>query len=258
LTDPTPEAVRERKLRQIQTLLDLASDERTPEGERETAMNRAMALMAAHGVTDMMVDAARRAKTDEIIEKSIPMTDPYSYEKMMLAFEIGSALNCQARYTRWGRTVELITLYGFRSDIERVELFYTSLLLQAVNAVRHERPDSYWGPTAAETRKYRKNWLMGFAHRVGMRIAAQERAAREKYDQDHQADGQPGTELVVATRRAQVLKYYDDRFASAKKGRKSRRSYGDHGYADGGRAGARAKLDGGTGVTSGNRSAIGR
>lgn len=260
MTEPTDEPARERKLRQIQTLLNLASDERTPEGERETAMNRAMALMAAHGVSEMMINSRRAASTDEIIRHQIPMTDPYSFEKMSLAHEIASALNCRTTYQHAGRTVTSITLFGYRSDIERVELLYTSLLLQAVNGVKNERPP-YWC-TAAETRSYRKNWLMGFASRVGQRLYAKEREARAEHDRQHQAaqeaGSETGTALVVATRRDQVNKFFDEVTSDIKFGRKSQRSYGAEGYGDGARAGAKADLGGGTGVDPIRRKAISR
>lgn len=258
MTEPTGDATRERKLRQIQTMLDLANDDRTPEGEREAAMGKAMALMAAYGVTEMMINSRRAESTDEVITHRIPMSDPYSFEKMSLANEIARALNCRATYRHAGRSVTAIVLYGFRSDIERVELLYTSLLLQAVNGVKHERP-AYWA-SAAETRSYRKNWLMGFASRVGTRLFLKEREAREKHDRERQAEqsnGEAGTALVLASRRDKVEAFYTEATGEMKFGRKSQRRYGSHGYNDGTRAGSRADLGGGTGVASARRAAIG-
>lgn len=255
MTDPTPEAVRERKLRQIQTLLDLASDERTPEGERETAMERAMALMAAHGVDEMMISSRKAAQTDELIRYRIPMTDPYSREKMMLAAAIGRALGCRSTYKYRGRAVSSITFFGFRSDIKRVELLYTSLLLQAVRAVRQERP-RWWAPTAAETRSFRKNFLAGFANRVETRLMLAEQAARDDYDREH-TNAEAGTALVLSTRTTQVNRFYEGEIDGVKF-TKSRARHGGDGSYEGRRAGEEADLGGGTGVTSGNRSAIGR
>lgn len=256
MTDPTPDTAREKKLRQIQVLLDLAADERTPEGEREAAMARAMTLMATHGVTEMMVDARKRAQTDELIRKRIPMSDPYSREKMMLAMEIGHALNCRSTYQYWGRSVTSITLFGFRSDIERVEMLYTSLLLQAVREVRDARP-RWWSPTAAETRSFRRNFLVAFGRRVGVRLTLAEQAAREEYDREH-TNAEAGTALVLATRETKVEAFYKDEINDVKFGRKSRAQYGGDGSYEGRRAGDRAKLDGGTGVSAAERAAIGR
>lgn len=253
MTDPTPEAVRAKKLTTIQRLLDLAARDSTPEGEREAAMEKAMAMMAEHGVTEMMVDSHRRAQTDELATKTIKMTDPYSHEKRMLLGRIADALSCRALGTRSGRVITEVKLFGYRSDIERVELLYTSLLLQAVNGVRRTRPYSY--ATANETRQYRKSWLCGFAERVGDRLEAIEEAARRKYDREH--EGETGTALVVVGRKNQVAKFYEDQTKNTKFVH-SRRSYGDYGYGDGQRAGAQAHLGGGTGVGAGARAAIGR
>lgn len=255
----TPQQIAERrragKLHQIQTQLNIAADERAPEGERENAMNLAMELMARHGVTEMMLATRRGQATDTIIKKRIEIKDPYSYEKMRLANEIGHALNCRSMYSHYRNIVSSITFIGFRSDVERVELLYTSLLLQAVNAVRQERPYSY--ATASETRQYRKAWLIGFGERVGLRLFRKEREARAKYDQDHAADGdgEPGTELVLVSRRDQVSAFYDAEFGDLKP-HKNNRQVDISAKRDGCAAGDKADLGGGTGVTTGDRPAL--
>ena len=254
MTEPTDASTRERKLRQIQTLLDLASDERTPEGEREVAMNRAMALMAAHGVTEMMVDARKRDQTDEIETRVIRLKNPYSHEKMLLLNEIATSLNCRIRYNYQGRTVTRVFIYGFRSDLARVELLYTSLLLQAVNAVSKARPDWGW-VSAAETRRFRRNFLVSFGQTVGIRLWQAEKAAREKYDREN-TNTEAGTELVLVSRRKRVENFYDADVADIKFNRASRARYGGDGDTEGAQAGRKADLGGGTGVATAQRPAL--
>jgi len=255
----TPEEIAERrragKLHQIQTQLNIAADDRAPEGERENALNLAMELMARHGVTEMMLATRRGQNTDTIIEKKISISDPYSFEKMKLAHEVATALNCRSFYSHYRNIVSSITIIGFRSDVERVELLYTSLLLQAVNAVKRERPYSY--STASETRQYRKSWLVGFGERVGMRLWRKEQEARAKYDRDHAADGdgEPGTGLVLVGRRDQVKAFYDANHGKLKNRRNNRQT--DYYAMRNGRvAGDKADLGGGTGVTKGERPAL--
>lgn len=255
----TPEEIAERrragKLHQIQTQLNIAADERAPEGERENAMNLAMELMAKHGVTEMMLATRKGQSTDTIIKKRIEIKDPYSFEKMCLANEIASALNCRSMYSHYRNIVSSITIIGFRSDVERVEILYTSLLLQAVNAIQHERPYGYC--TASETRQYRKSWLIGFGERVGIRLWHKEREARAKYDQEHAGDGggEPGTALVLASRTDQVKAFYDAEFGDLKP-RKNNRRIDAYAKRDGRAAGDKADLGGGTGVTKGERPAL--
>jgi hypothetical protein len=254
----TPEEIAQRrragKLHQIQVQLDIAADERAPQGERDAALNRAMELVARYGVTEMMLTARRGQHTDTIIEKKIPTSDPYSYEKMRLANEVASALNCRTFYSHYRNIVSSITIIGFHSDVERVELLYTSLLLQAVNAIKRERPYSY--ATASETRQYRKSWLVGFGERVGMRLWRKEQEARAKYDREHAADGgEPGTGLVLVGRRDQVKAFYDANHGQLKT-RKSHRQVDDYAAQDGQAAGDKADLGGGTGVAAGDRRAL--
>lgn len=255
----TPEEIAERrragKLHQIQTQLNIAADERAPQAERDAALNRAMELMARHGVTEMMLATRRGQATDTIIKKRIEIDNPYSFEKKELAAAIGNALNCRHMFSHYRSNVSSITFVGFRSDIERVELLYTSLLLQAVNAVRHEHPGGW--ASASETRQYRKSFLVGFAERIHVRLWRQEREARAKYDREHagDGDGQPSTELVLVGRKDRVEAAYQADFGNLKKAKNNRRvDY--YAHRSGRQAGDKADLGGGTGVTTGDRPAL--
>lgn len=90
-------------------------------------------------------------------------------------------------------------VYGFASDLERVELLYASLLLQATRDLVHVRPDYYGESTAA----YRRSWLAGFASAVYSRLLrAEQRATAE----------QPATDSGTST--ALVLRDRADRVDS--------------------------------------------
>ena len=65
------------------------------------------------------------------------------------------------------------------ADLERVELLYTSLLLQATRELIHVRPDEWGESTAA----YRRSWLAGFAS--GRDSAAPGGAARRRRAAGH-------------------------------------------------------------------------
>ena len=71
----------------------------------------------------------------------------------------------------------MVRVYGFTSDLERVELLYTSLLLQATRDLVYVRPDSWGESTAA----YRRSWLAGYASAVYARLLrAEQRASAEQ------------------------------------------------------------------------------
>lgn len=238
-----PDSRVQKKMRQIQGLLAIANDERADEAHREHAMAKAMEMMAAHGVSEMMLGIHRDASEDKIITRTIPISGAYSYEQMNLAGQIGYALNCRHNYRHWRDVVSSVTIVGYQSDVERVEVLYTSLLLQALNGMKHERPYSY--ATASETRLYRKSWLRGFAARVHNRLVVAEQAARSKYDHEHASTGDsaPGTALVFQGRSAQVGAFYDAEFSDLKTARPKRQIDPDAVRA-GAKAGSRADIGG--------------
>lgn len=237
-----PDSRVQKKMRQIQGLLAIANDERAEEGHRENAMEKAVQMMAEHGVTEMMLGIHREASEDRIISRRIPIEGTYSYEQMNLAAHIGYALNCESTYRHYRDIVFSILLIGYRSDVERAEVLYTSLLMQALNGIKGIRPHS--DATASETKQYRKSWLRGFATRVKTRLVEAERAARSRYDREHTAtDSQPGTALVFQGRAAQVKAFYDEMYGDLKKSR-SQRQIDAHGARAGARAGDQADIGG--------------
>jgi hypothetical protein len=153
--------------------------------------------MARHGI-DMALLAAAQPGVDEIGATRVEVADPYSAGKARLLGWTASALRCRAvlhelrgpRHRGRGR-IGAVTVFGFASDRERVEVLFTSLLLQAQTQLVAQRPPHPDESVAA----YRRSWLHGFAVRVHRRLVEAERRAEERAGQVS-ADG-PG----VARRR---------------------------------------------------------
>jgi hypothetical protein len=163
------------------------------------------------------------------------MEDPYSAGKARLLGWTAAALRC-----RWimhgarGGKVAAVTVFGFASDRERVELLYTSLLLQAATELVRLRPPSDAESVAA----YRRSWLQGFAAQVHQRLVeAEERAAREAAGR---TAGSTSTALVLVDRESRVERAYAEAFPRLARAR--RPSLSGTGFADGAAAGARADL----------------
>lgn len=213
MTEPKTSA-EDRALRRIQGLLNQAEDAAATEAERETSLATAMRLMAEYGVTEAMA-SVRKQTREEIVQKTIGIRNPYAWEKKELAGHISLALNCRYMFTHYRGIPESITIMGYQNDVARVEMLYTSLLLQATHGVIQARP--YGWATAAETRSYRKSWLAGFTNRVFNRLHAAERRAARQYEQEHTRSG---TALVLANRTTQVKAYYDKHFGDLKIGKK--------------------------------------
>lgn len=244
------------KLEVIRKLLAKAERAATPQ-EAESYTDKALRLSARHGVDAALLDAERRAAgdpgADEPAAQRIAVQDPYSAGKARLLAWTATALRCRVvlHQARGGR-VDAVTVLGFAADRTRVELLYTSLLLQAGTQLGGLRPPRPGESVAA----YRRSWLHGFAARVHQRLVEVERQAAEHPDPDPTADctadptdppaGAGRTELVLADRTDRVDRAFAAAFPSL--GRPRARVLSGSGYAAGASAGERAEL-GGVAVT---------
>lgn len=225
------------KLGRIRKLLAKAERAGTPE-EALTYTEKAAELMARHGI-DVALLAAADPGRDAIGATRIAVADPYSAGKARLLGWTASALRCRAvlHQVRGGR-VTAVTVFGFAADRERVEVLFTSLLLQATAHLARSRPE-YAGESVAA---YRRSWLHGFAVAVHRRLGAAERAAEEEATRT--GPGVPGgtgsTALVLADRREQVERAYAEAFPGTAPGR--RPTLSGTGFPAGLDAGARADL----------------
>jgi hypothetical protein len=234
------------KLDTVRKLLAKAEGAATP-AEAEIYTAKAVELMARHGIDAALLAAAEPGR-DEIGGQRIAMDDPYSAGKARLLAWTAGALRCRAvLHTASGGRVAAVTVFGFASDRERVELLYTSLLLQATTQLVRLRPPWPGESVAA----YRRSWLYGFADEVHRRLAEAESRARS-HAESRTAGG--GVALVLADRSQRVERAYAEAFPRL--GRPRRATYSGSGFARGTAAGRRADL-GGAAVAGGRRRALG-
>ncbi|MBN9102490.1 MAG: DUF2786 domain-containing protein [Pseudonocardia sp.] len=235
------------KLDVVRKLLAKADRAATPE-EAQTYTAKAVELMARHGIDAALVDAARPGH-DEIGGQQIPMDDPYSAGKARLLAWTASALRCRAiLHEAWGGKVAAVTLFGFASDRERVELLYTSLLLQAGTQLLRQRPRHRGESVAA----YRRSWLHGFAVEVHRRLVEAESSAVA--ERPAPQDSGRSVALVLADRTDRVDRAYAEAFPGV--GRARRATLSGSGFGAGAAAGERADL-GRDSVGSGRQRALG-
>jgi hypothetical protein len=238
-------------LGRIRKLLARAERAGTP-AEAQACTDKAVELMARHGI-DMALLAAAEPGVDEIGATRVEVADPYSAGKARLLGWTASALRCRAvlhemrgpRRLGGGR-IGAVTVFGFASDRERVEVLFTSLLLQAQAQLAAQRPPHADESVAA----YRRSWLHGFAVQVHRRLVDAEHRAEERAGQGSADDpGVPGAEVVLADRRSRVEQAYAEAFPALGRGRRSVLS--GSGFAAGAAAGDRADL--GAGALGGRR-----
>jgi hypothetical protein len=229
----------------IRKLLAKAEGASTP-AEAEAYTAKAVELMARHGV-DAALLAAADPGSDVIGQVRVAMDDPYSAGKARLLGWVAAALRCRSvlHGARGGR-VAAVTVLGFASDRRRVELLYTSLLVQATGELVRQRP-----PVAGESvAAYRRSWLHGFAAEVHRRLAeAERRAAGEPPGTGGRSAGAGrSVALVLRDRRDRVDEACAEAFPHL--GRARRPSLSGSGFAAGADAGQRADLGrGGVGRT---------
>jgi Protein of unknown function (DUF2786) len=236
------------KLHVVRRLLAKADAAATPE-EADAYTAKAMELMARHGI-DAAVAAAAAPGRDEPGLLQVTVQDPYSPGKARLLAWTAEALRCRAVLHQLpGGRVTAVSIVGFGSDRERVELLYTSLLLQATGQLTRLRPPWRGESVAA----YRRSWLHGFAVTVGQRLRAAEEAAVRERDEGAPPGG-TSVALVLADRSQRVERAYAEEFPQVHSARRTTLS--GTGFGEGVAAGALADL-GGPAVDAGGRQALG-
>ncbi|MFG1638752.1 DUF2786 domain-containing protein [Amycolatopsis sp. NPDC049252] len=221
------------QLERIRKLLAKAEDPAVTEAEAEAYNKKAAELVARYGIDQAML-AETGASVDDIGTLTIPMNDPYSRDKASLLTSVAYPLRCRTLLHRVGQKVESVTVFGYQSDLGRVELLFTSLLLQASTQLTRVRPGGFFpGESLAA---YRRTWLHGFARAVHERLSlAEEEAVRTA------APGARSAELVVRDRSALVQHRFDEEYGDLRSAAPRRLS--GSGYLDGHDAGTKANLD---------------
>ncbi|MUT92120.1 DUF2786 domain-containing protein, partial [Streptomyces sp. Z38] len=167
----SPSGGRERKpesrmLGRIRALLAKAEATGFPE-EAEALSAKAQELMARHSVDEALL-AAQGAVAEGPDAVRIGVDPPYEQAKALLLDAVASANHCRAV---WNEAFGFSTVVGFASDLEAVELLYTSLLVQATGAMTEAEAAQRAGGRK-RTKTFRQSFLAAYAHRVGVRLAA--------------------------------------------------------------------------------------
>jgi hypothetical protein len=162
---PTPAAADERILGKIRALLAKAESTEYPE-EAEALSARAQELMAKYSI-DQAVLAAQQRTEDSPAARRLPVDNPYESPKASLLQTIAQANRCRAV---WLKELGMSTVIGFPSDLDCVELMFTSLLVQANTAMLRAgtKRDSYG---QSRTRAFRQSFLIAYAIRIGERLS---------------------------------------------------------------------------------------
>ncbi|WP_309061195.1 DUF2786 domain-containing protein [Streptomyces sp.] len=165
-TGPRDRRPESRTLGRIRALLAKAEATGFPQ-EAEALSAKAQELMARHSVDEALL-AAQAPSAETPSACRIGVEPPYEQAKAVLLDAVATANHCRAV---WNEPLGFSTVVGFASDLEAVELLYTSLLVQATTAMTEAEAAQRAGGRK-RTKTFRQSFLAAYAHRVGTRLAA--------------------------------------------------------------------------------------
>lgn len=215
-------------LSKVRKLLAQAEDPACTPAESAAFTAKATELIARYGV-DRALLAARDPATDPVGDRVLDIIAPYARDKVGLLAAVAEPLRCRCVRRRQGNGFAL-HLFGFASDLERVDLLFTSLLVQAAHGLAAAPVPAHDHPAA-----FRRSWLAGFAEVIGGRLRAAETAAVS-------GSGVPSVALVLADRSDRVQRRLAEQYPRLRTA-PPRRLAGT-GFDSGAEAGSRADLGG--------------
>jgi hypothetical protein len=164
----------------------LAKAESTPyPAEAETLTAGAQSLMARHRIDEALLTATAAGRRRLPDARRMGIDNPYEQCKALLLAVVAKANGCRSV---WSKELGFSTVLGFASDLDAVEMLFTSMRVQATTAMIAEgsRP-TQWG--GSRTRAFRQAFLTSYATRIGERLqeasddaiheAAEARAGRD-------------------------------------------------------------------------------
>lgn len=229
---------REAVMRKVRALLAKAEDPASTAPEAEACTAKATALLASWGI-DAALLAAGDPGSDPVGDRVVDVEPPYAPDKVDLLAGVALQLRCQVVVRRRrsdGSAGRAVHLFGHRSDLERAEVLWTSLLVQAHHGLARAPVPRGEHPAA-----FRRSWLAGFTSAVARRLAEAERRAEAHAEATAPPAG-GGTALVLADRATVVRGAVDAAYPHLSTARPRRLSGG--GAVEGWAAGQRADLGG--------------
>ena len=222
-------AVDGRVLERVRALLAKAESTTFVE-EAEAFTAKAQELMARHAVDRAMLDGVDRGGGPT--GRRIGVDDPYAQAKSLLLAVVADANRCRSV---WSKDLGFSTVFGHESDLDGVDLLYTSLLVQATAAMAAEgrRTDR---SGRSRTRSFRSSFLVAYAQRIGQRLKESTDAAEAAGAEEHGAGLLP----VLAARSQAVDEAVDTTFPE--KGKYSVSASNGAGWAAGTAAAELARL----------------
>lgn len=242
------------KLETIRKILNKAEHPSTPAPEAEALTLKAARLIAKYGI-DAALLAERAPTTDTVEALRLDVAAPYALDKISLLAAVALPLRCKLVHSwvwQGDAKARYAIVYGFASDLRRVELLYTSLLVQSGQALAAtEVPWHVTDAGTARVKAWRRAWLSGYSSIIGSRLREAEQAAAAEATAERAAAPAPtdaplsrSVELVLADRSSQVDAFVASEHPDMTTARRRSLSGGRSARMAGARAGMNADLGG--------------
>jgi len=223
-------------LDRVRKLLAKAEDEGCTQAEAESLTAKAAELMARYGI-DRARLGALHPETDRPGDRVFDLDNPWASVKAHLLSGLAAALRCQCVLLNRPSPGTRVHVFGYRSDLERADILFTSLLVQMARALASQPVPAAGGRAKA----WRRSWMLGYCTAVVARIRAAEEAAAATADDEGGPAGGTSTALVLADRALTVRLQAQSAYPRT---RKTRVTYSGNGYQDGYDEGQKADIGG--------------
>ena len=190
-------------IERVRALLAKAESTDFPE-EAEAFTAKAQELIARHTIDIAMLRGAQERDGSGpklASNRRVLIDDPYGRAKSLLVGVVARANRCTAV---WDPDLSITTLFGSTSDLDAVELLYTSLLTQATAAMVHAGRDG----ARSRSRGFRSSFLVAYASRIGERLDEATQSAVAEAEATHGAGVLP----VLASQQAAAEEARDEFF----------------------------------------------
>ena len=219
-------------LRRVRALLAKAESSEF-DGEAESFTAKAQALIATYSLADALAHDDTDGSTDGPASIRIVIERPYPREKFALLGVVARANRCRSILHDG---LGLATVIGYPIDRDATELLFTSLLVQAAQAMQRHGSTTD-GHGTSRTTSFRRSFLQGFAERIGERLADESDTVAAET-----AASSPSLLPALASRAALVDRTVDEVFPELSRLRPSRATFDGSGYLAGVAAADRADL----------------
>lgn len=236
-------------MERIRRLLDKAAHPNTPKFEADLAQAKAIQLAEKYGVDMAQLEDGQVTDSD-VETRDFAVEPSYAQEKAHLLHIIATNAGCRAvsyprqwRYGRgrvggkrkvvfmYGKGVD-VKVYGLPSDLARVDLLFTLMLLHASKDMMRSMP-----APGEDAGAHRRSFLLGFCSSVNARMHQMREQAKSEADQEGSGRS---TDLVLRDRKALVDQRFEQENSGAHKG--SRMSSRGTGWSAGFQSGQNADL----------------